>query len=402
MTKAEWKARALIAEANVMTLKAQIADLTAERDLAEAGRAELEQSLEAANDEIVALGRERGDLKAKAADLNLSLDAARAFIAELKRQLDAAPTPPPPPAPPKTDRWFADSSPWNQDVRSKPVHPNSQAIVNQILDGLPGVNDQQGQPSRPTANVISFSAGACWNQWDYEHPVFFAKDTDPLKTIQGNSTSTGTKIRVPANAWVSQHPPPSGGGDSACAIVQPDGQGYDFWQTTLSATEIRASWSEKTCNYKTGTGLPGITLGDFALGAGVLRPSEIVAGVIPHALFLVTYNYSGWQAPAGTGRQPGRFLSHPSVPKMGTRLRLDLTDTEINALPAYLRPLARACQTYGLIVGDTGGGGLHCDNSDKAAWVAAGKAAGAPEWQGTYTFDLRPHVDMRSKLKVLA
>lgn len=384
MTKAEWKARALDAEEEVERL-------TDELRLAEGRIAEADIAADKDRDEIERL---RGQLFS--ATIDLDLWKQRALDCEGK-----TPPPPPPPPPTGTKRWFADSSPWNQTVRDKPIHPNSQAIINQILDGLPGVNDQQGQPSRPTANVIAFSAGACWNQWDYEHPVFWAKDTDPLKTITGNSSVTGQKIRVPANAWSSQHPPPSGGGDSIASIVQPDGTGYDFWRATFGPTEVHTEWGEKVDNYLTGDGIGGITLGDFAVGAGVLRPHEFVEGLIPHAVFLVTFNFSGWQ-PGLSGNQPFRYLNHPNVPKMGTRLRLELTDTEIAALPAHLRPLATACRDYGLITGDTGGGGLHADNSDKAAWDAAGKASGAPVSGGTYTWDLRPYVDMRSKLKVLA
>lgn len=399
-TRAEWKARALEAEAWAEGLDVELASMKVERDnlkltLADcdAGRWGVEQSLASANDHIASLDRTIIALEGE-------VDAAERERDAWKAKYEALVTPPPPT---KTPRWFADSSPWNQNVRGEPIHPNSQAIVNQILDGLPGVNDSQGQPSRPTANVIAFSAGACWDQWDYEHPVFWAKDTDPLRTITGNADCLGTKIRVPANAWSSQHPSASGGGDAAAAIVQPDGQGYEFWRADFSnPSEVRTQWGEKGCNYRTGNGLPGITLGDFSMGAGVLRPHEIIEGLIPHALFLVTYNYSGWQVPAGSGKQPFRFLNHPNVPKMGTRLRLDLTDTEIAALPSYLRPLAFACRDYGLIVGDTGGGGLHADNSDKAAWDAACKASGAPAYNGTWTFDLRKHVDMRSKLKVLA
>lgn len=389
-TRAEWKARA-------QSLATELATLTVERDnlkivLADCdvGRQELELSLDSADDHIAELQDEYDALKAK-------YDSIVAAIAKAMQEQN------PPPPPPTTPRWYAPTSPFNQKVTSMAVHPNSQAIVNQILDGLPGVVDERGEASRPTANIIRFQAGNVWTQYDYEHPVFFASATDPLHKIVGGACN-GKQIRVPANAR-----PAGPGTDGHLVVVQADGTTYEFWQATITPTEIRCSWGDggtPESRISDGSGFGNgcsCCAGHFGLGAGMIRPNEMVEG-INHAIFLVTYNYRSVQWPTlftnqGTQR---RISNNPAVPNLGQRLRLELTDPEIAALPAHLRVLARACRDYGLIVGDTGGGGLHCDNASRQAWIDAGRASGAPESNGTFSWDLRPHVDMRSKLKVLA
>lgn len=301
---------------------------------------------------------------------------------------------PPPGIPPvPTNRWYATSSPWNQRVTGIPIHSNSQAIVNTILDGLPGVYAEDGGAVGPTNDVIRWQAGANWNSWDFEHPIFFASDTDPFKTIVGGAYG-GTPIRVPAAAT------PATSSDGHLAIVQRDGRIYEFWQAVIGPTSISCSWGDRADINGDGRGT--CTAGWFSLGAGVLRPAEMVSG-IHHALFFVTNVYGGTTAPStGTGQGAQRRLIRPDVPKFGQRLKLDLTDVEISNLPSHLRILATACRDYGLIVGDTGGGGLHGDNSVRSAWTAPSVIAGVPVSGGTYTWDLRPYVNMRNKLKVLA
>lgn len=312
---------------------------------------------------------------------------------------------------PVPSRWFASDSLWNTPIENNPaILSNSDDIVDTILNGIPGVNDAEGTPTAPTNDVIKFHVGANWDQYDYEHPVFFAKITDTIKTIVVTSGfgANGIEILAPADAWVSEHPPHSEGGDNAMAIVQPNGDTYEFWGVTeIAETTITAEWADGPNNYYTGSGwnevgAPAtITLGRMSLGAGVLRYDEMMNGIF-HALDLVTYNYSGYISPASAGNQGDRrFVDRTDVPKMGMRLRLNLTDNEINALPDHLQNLATCCRDYGLYVGDTGGGGLHADNSNKAAWTYVAVSTGVPVWEGTYTWDLTAYVDMATKLQVL-
>jgi hypothetical protein len=88
-----------------------------------------------------------------------------------------------------------------------------------------------------------------------------------------------------------------------------------------------------------------------------VRPEELAAGRIDHALFITVpcAGDGGSVPPATTGGaacDDGR-----DTPVLGSRLQLDMSAAEIDALgaPPWKRALLRAMARYGLIVGDTGG-----------------------------------------------
>lgn len=89
--------------------------------------------------------------------------------------------------------------------------------------------------------------------------------------------------------------------------------------------------------------------------AGVIRQPELAAGRIDHAIFLVTGSTSGGQVyPA---RSYGVGCGVPDCPPTGQWLMLDMTSTEIAALPVsdWQKTIFRALAKYGGWVGDQGG-----------------------------------------------
>lgn len=86
----------------------------------------------------------------------------------------------------------------------------------------------------------------------------------------------------------------------------------------------------------------------FSLGAGLIRPREVRAGVIHHALAMAIPTTSpSFVSPATTsdGHDPHGL-------PMGSHLQLD-PKFDVTVLPADQRPIARAMKDYGIYVADT-------------------------------------------------
>jgi hypothetical protein len=201
-------------------------------------------------------------------------------------------------------------------------------------------------------------------------------------------------------------------------IDQASGWEYGFWQVRqkpASGGTLTVSWGGKTRVDGLGLG-SGATAGNFGLAAGIIRPQELAAEEIDHALFMVVKCTNGTSvAPAGAdvGRTCSSMgLPNTGAPAMGQHFFLDMSAAEIEALgvPAWQKTVLRAMAEYGLYVGDTGGGFLKLESGSSYTslgqadpWVGVAQGAGiAASHEGTYTFDLAAAVDWRSQLKVAA
>ncbi len=225
----------------------------------------------------------------------------------------------------------------------------------------------------------------------------------------------GLQVRIPNQAK------PAAGGDGHMSVIdQQTGWEWDFWQVTSKPNgggTLTVSHGGRTMIDGDGLG-SNATAGHFGLAAGVIRPEELRAGEINHALFMVVNCTSGTSVrPADP--QSGRSCSsigqsNTNAPRMGEHFVLDMTDAEINALPTaeWRKTILRAMAHYGLYVGDTGGGFLKVQSGQ--SWTSFGKAdpwkqlgqdLGVPTWsdsKGTFRlFDLRTTVDWRSQMKVV-
>ena len=94
-------------------------------------------------------------------------------------------------------------------------------------------------------------------------------------------------------------------------------------------------------------------MGGFSQIAGVIRPEELRAGVIRHALvFSYRYTKAGGPVPPAT-RSDGRSFERYALP-MGARLRLDPRFAIRRLRYRWQRTIARALQVYGMYLVDTG------------------------------------------------
>jgi hypothetical protein len=259
---------------------------------------------------------------------------------------------------------------------------------------------------------------------DWSHPLYFSRPTDPTYTVHcaqpwGTCDVEGMQVKIPADAR------PAGGSDGHLAVIdQQSGWEYDFWQVQQKPSgggTLVISWGGRTRIDGDGLGSPA-TASNFGLAAGVIRPSELAAGNIDHALFMVVRCTNGTAVWPGDLTNPGRTCSeiglpNDNAPAMGQHFYLDMTDEQIDALkePTWQKAILRAMAHYGMYVGDTGGGswGIEFESGSSYTsfgygdpWERVGQQLGAPTWDDPangkhrYIFDFQHAVDWGAKLKV--
>jgi hypothetical protein len=256
--------------------------------------------------------------------------------------------------------WHASFAPygskavWNRPMtnRSTPrLLPNSAAMIAQAEA------DNDGR----AVWLTGWGAG-----WDEGHPVYVAKESDPLVTVQCTTycdAAHPSRIHIPANAR------PGDGGDAHITVIQPDGSEFDTWATKQPTRDWQtgdtiSSRTAVTCgNFYSGMGFlnreGAATVGGACLAGGLIRAAELEAGAINHALFTTVdcatrsyYVYPAQQPFDSRCTGPG-----PDLPN-GAHLWLDVDDARVNALAvtSWEKTILRALHHYGAYVLDSGSG----------------------------------------------
>jgi hypothetical protein len=298
-------------------------------------------------------------------------------------------------------RPYADSSPFNSTIGNDPsLVPNSQAIVSKVFGA---------------GSFSHLIAGDADTQWDYSHPIYYSRPTDPVFTVDclenwGVCDVEGQQIRIPDKAR------PAGGSDGHLTVIdQASGWEYDLWQVKSKPAgggKITASWGGRTRIDGDGLG-SNATAAHFGAAGGVIRAQELAAGRIDHALFMVIKCGSGGKVyPAGG--VGARCADTTNAPPMGTRFQLTLTPAQIDALsvPAWKKTILRAMAEYGMYFGDTGGSGVGLQFESGATYTSFGyedamvtyaRQVGIPRnSDGKYAFNIRDGVDWQRHLRVVA
>jgi hypothetical protein len=307
--------------------------------------------------------------------------------------------------PPACWRPYDASSPWNHELEiAPPLDERSETLAAAL-----------GDPRHVVVNWADESN-------DYARPTYYSQPGDPVFTpvctadLYGACPVEGLQVAIPDDAR------PAGGGDGHLTVIDPlSGWEYDFWQVTskpVGGGELYASWGGHA--RIDGDGLGGDRVGAVAWGgptqAGLVRPEELEAGAINHAILMIVACDNGtFVYPARhSGRKclPGQLATAPA---MGQRFRLALSDEQIAALdvPAWKKTLLRAMAHYGLIVGDTGGDegwGIQWESGVQYTslgrpdeWVTLAQRSGIPqEAAGDYVFSLRDGVDWAHDLEAVA
>ena len=300
-------------------------------------------------------------------------------------------------------RPYGAASPFNQRLPPQPrVAAGSAAAVAALTaDGGP-------------APLVFGTTGS---DEDWGHPIFWSRRSDPLFTVRcartdwGRCAIEGHRIRIPDAARAA------GGGDGHLAVVdQARGWEYDLWQVRSKPRgggTIVVSWGGRT---RFGPGSDGLgsdaTAAHFGLLAGVLRPAELVAGSIRHALTVKIDCDGGFSVYPAMGRG-AKCDDTAGAPPQGARFQLTMSETEIRALaaPRWKRAILLAMARYGFFVEDTGGSPWDLAVESGASfksfgrpdpWEIFARAAGAErEADGDYRLDVASGIDWRGRLRMI-
>jgi hypothetical protein len=199
-------------------------------------------------------------------------------------------------------------------------------------------------------------------------------------------------------------------------IDQARGWEYDLWQVRSKPKGggvLSASWGGRTRFGRASEGLGSdATAAHVALLAGIIRPPELEAGRIRHALVVkISCDNGGYVYPA---RGLGEVCDHPAgAPPEGARFQLAMSKAEIDALgvPRWKRAILLAMARYGFFVEDTGGSpwdvALESGASFKSfgrpdPWLIFARRTGFErDSDGTYRLDLAHGVPWAARLRMI-
>lgn len=239
---------------------------------------------------------------------------------------------------------FAASSVWNAPLSSSAGRdPKSSVYVSDLMSQI--------------------ARGGLWmNTYAYSTPVFTvpAGALTVRVKLAPSSNPTGPSLQ---QTWLSVPMPPrarpASGSDGHLVIWQPSSDRmWEFWKLTKKADGWYAQWGgtmdDVSANpgYYTDPSDWGATATSLPLLGGLIRPSELAAGHIDHALAIAIpaarARYFAWPAQ----RTDGYVNSAGAIPE-GQRFRLD-PKLNLNAIQMspLVRMIAVAAQRYGIIVRD--------------------------------------------------
>lgn len=243
-------------------------------------------------------------------------------------------------------RPYADGSPWNTPIDpAAPVHPDSARLVRAVGARL------TSDPTQYTMPVYEVSAGT--PRVPVRVTGRFSEVTDGGQEVDA-LRDTEVTVPLPSRAQ------PAPGSDGQVVVVDVStGDEWGLWRarpgdagwTATNGYHYSVRWSgvPPTGFGSRGAGLPYL--------AGLVRPRELAAGRIEHAVAFGFPHPSCAFTPPAT-KSDGQADPAASLPE-GARLQLDPRFGEADfdrwGLDRTGRLIARALQTYGMIVVDVSG-----------------------------------------------
>ncbi len=241
---------------------------------------------------------------------------------------------------------FPASNPWNTDISSAPVDPNSANLIASI-----GIN---------TGLHADFGSGL-YNGGPIGIPYVVVNNSQPGATINftayGNESEPGP-YPIPSTA------PVEGGlsstGDRHVLVINRDSN--RLYELYVAYAQSGNRWNADSgavfhldSNIVRPGGQPGWTSADAAglpIFPGLVRYDEAAAGVIRHALrFTVQSSRRAYVPPATHFASSNTSVN---LPPMGMRVRLKAS----YVIPANFKPeikaILQAMKTYGMLMADNG------------------------------------------------
>jgi hypothetical protein len=248
---------------------------------------------------------------------------------------------------------FPPENPWNREIGSLPVLPNSARIIASIgADKHLGYNLDMNfvivPPNQPRVPVKILLYP------DESDPgPFPVPDNAPIENWPLARNEDVRAVARPGQTLddIQRH----GSGDRHLLIVDPvNGKLHEFWQARKTDTGWQAS-NAATFDLRTGAFRPeGWTSGDAAglpIFPAAVRYDECERGLVEHAMrFTVRRSRRAYVHPAT--HFASRYTD-PDLPRMGERLRLR-KDFDTTGFPPHARAILEGLKKYGMFVADNG------------------------------------------------
>jgi hypothetical protein len=250
---------------------------------------------------------------------------------------------------------FPKDSPWNEDISQRPLLPNSDAMIAQIISDLDSrrrtlrafheMNFVLVPDHQPLVSIDFFNWPEESDPSPYPIPGSMPIETWPRET--GDRT---------LDEW--QRDVYGDGGDRHSIVVMP-GAGL-IWETWL-CKRVNDSWEASNgakFDLKSNTLRPfGWTSGDAAglpMFPALVRYDECQRGMVEHAMrIVVRRSRLGPIYPATHHASVGN-LTDPNIPAMGQRVRLKASFVIPENWTIYEKAVLRGLKKYGAIVADNG------------------------------------------------
>ena len=257
---------------------------------------------------------------------------------------------------------FPADNAWNRDVSADPVHPNSSALIGQMLPDhalhldLGTDEEYYGIPytvvpaSQPLVPIRYGTDGLDYSDESDPGPMPIPLDA----AIEGGSTA---------------EPNPSSGDRHLLVVRQGDCMLYELYNTVRDGDGFRVSSSAiwpLTANHTRPAGWTSADAAGLPILPGLLKHDEVAADRLHHALrYTIPQVRRAYVAPASHCGQYG----DAALPPYGTRVRLK-AGFDLSGYTGDGLVLLTAMKRYGLILADQGSAWYTTGTSDPA-WADA-------------------------------
>ena len=267
-------------------------------------------------------------------------------------------------ATPGYTRWYAPSSFWNTPIAAgAAVDPNSAGMISYAIASY--------------ANSANLANTSAWGM-SYINTTSTGAKT---YTIACTEYCSGSAISFPMPAGTL----PNTGSDHHLAVINTTtNMELDMWEAAYNSSTD--SWSAGSLGTTSSVGwgamcaqgqlCNGEVAAGFAMLGGAVRPEEIAAGLIPHALSITTpATRSGYIACPAT-HTDGASSNANAIPE-GARIQLNPSfNVAAQSWSTWQKTIAYALQTYGAYVSDTSGSlavyAVNDMNSGNVTWASVG------------------------------
>jgi hypothetical protein len=237
-------------------------------------------------------------------------------------------------------RFYSPTSFWNTPIpATAAVDSNSSAMISTAITAY--------------ASNANFANTDAWGM-----ALAFATTTSKSYTVACTMYCTGDTVIFPIPSGAQ----PTTGSDHHLAVVSGN-QELDMWLASYNASSDTWSAGTRITGDVTGWGAAcaqgqhcnGAVAAGFDLLGGAIRPEEIAQGHIDHALSITTpATRSGYIACPAT-HTDGTSSSSSAIPE-GARIQLDPNfNVDAQSWSTWEKVIAKALQSYGAYVSDTGG-----------------------------------------------